>query len=107
MVWLSWLIAVTSPVWKLWLARTPASRRSSQTLDLGREGGRALRKAGLYLPTRNQHLSLSGGRAADLALHHCRARADTQPILVQQLWHLRNESQVHSQPATTHHSLET
>jgi hypothetical protein len=41
-----------------------------------------------------------------MALHHYRERADTQPILVQQLRHLRNEGHVHPQQATPHHPWE-
>ncbi len=66
---------------------------------LRREGGRALREAGLHLSARNRHLPLPGGRAADLALHHCRARADAQPVLVQQLRHLRDEGHVRGKGA--------
>src|SRR5215470_9630597 len=50
---------------------------------------------------------MPGRRTTDLALHHGRERADTQPILVQQLWHLRNEGQMHPQQATPHHPLGT
>jgi hypothetical protein len=70
-----------------------------QASDLRREGGRALREAGLHLSARNRHLPLPGGRAADLALHHCRARADAQPVLVQQLRRLRDEGHVRGKGA--------
>jgi hypothetical protein len=70
-----------------------------QAPDLRREGGRALREIGLHLSARNRHLPLPGGRAADLALHHCRARADAQPVLVQQLRRLRDEGHVRGKGA--------
>jgi len=64
-------------------------------------------KQDFNLPARNRHLSLSGGRTADLALHHGRAWADAQPLLVEQLRHLHDEGEVHPEPATPHHPLGT
>ena len=79
---------------------------SAQAADLGRQGRRPLRQAGLRLSARPGRLSLPGRRAAAAPHDHRRAGPDAAPLLgPRQLPGLRPQASVHAQRRAARHPL--
>jgi hypothetical protein len=79
----------------------------AEATDLGQQVGGTFRKAELRLRGRRRYLALSGGRAADLAVHLGRARHELICLLDHRLLGLSDQSQMHDRQGTAHQAVGT